>query len=234
MASNGLPMSKVSEATGLTPRQVRHFETLGFIAAARTERKARRFSEGDIAVLQRIKTMLDGGSSMADVRVALLPKGTCGGGCEVGIKIGELAVRSGLTERMIRHYESLGIFEGRRSEGGTRLYGAEDLTIAKIVASLRASGVPLERIAALATERRRFDTGDAASQRLSELLAAISAELAAQIDECARLKIEVERASVLVGQCKGCVRRPNPRDCPDCPMERHKLASGLAQLIWEH
>ncbi|MEM1141607.1 MAG: MerR family transcriptional regulator [Pseudomonadota bacterium] len=43
-------------------------------------------------------------------------------------RIGEVAARTGLTERMIRHYEKLGLVQPDRSDAGKRLYGANALS----------------------------------------------------------------------------------------------------------
>lgn len=67
-----------------------------------------------------------------------------------GIKIGELAKRTGVSVRALRHYDEIGLLRPLgRSEGNQRLYsGAEVARLQRIVA-LRQLGFGLNRIGAL-------------------------------------------------------------------------------------
>lgn len=61
-----------------------------------------------------------------------------------GIRIGELARRTGLTPDVLRVWERrFGLFSPRRSEGGYRLYTADDERLAHDVIALKSRGVPL-------------------------------------------------------------------------------------------
>ena len=45
-------------------------------------------------------------------------------------KVGELAERTGLTVRTLHHYDAIGLLcPSRRTEGGARLYGRDDLIL---------------------------------------------------------------------------------------------------------
>lgn len=64
-----------------------------------------------------------------------------------GWKIGEVAERTGLTVRTLRHYEELGLIEpSLRTEGGHRLYDESDLLRLQQIRSLRQLGFSLEQI----------------------------------------------------------------------------------------
>jgi DNA-binding transcriptional MerR regulator len=66
------------------------------------------------------------------------------------LKIGEVARRSGLTVRTLRHYEAMGLLKpSARSEGGQRLYGTAELERLQQIVSLRQLGFGLEEIRAL-------------------------------------------------------------------------------------
>ncbi|HAW46348.1 MAG TPA: hypothetical protein DCX34_03785, partial [Roseovarius sp.] len=69
------------------------------------------------------------------------------------MKIGELARRSRLSERSLRHYEDLGILNPERSDGGTRTYGERDVVLAKLIQNMRDLDIPLEVIASIAGVR---------------------------------------------------------------------------------
>lgn len=62
-------------------------------------------------------------------------------------KVGELARRTGLSVRALRYYDEIGLLSpSRRSEGGHRLYVAEDVMRLQRIKSLRALGFSLREI----------------------------------------------------------------------------------------
>ena len=76
-----------------------------------------------------------------------------------GLRIGELAARTGATTRTIRYYEELGLLPGddERPSGGHRLYGEEDVERVKEVLRLKQLlGISLEELRELlAAEQAR-------------------------------------------------------------------------------
>lgn len=63
------------------------------------------------------------------------------------LKIGDTAKLVGVTPKAIRHYHKLGLLaEPARSEGGYRLYSADDLLRLRRIRRLRALGLSLRRI----------------------------------------------------------------------------------------
>src|SRR5690606_40735941 len=73
--------------------------------------------------------------------------------------IGEAAGLSGVTAKMIRHYESIGLIpETARTAAGYRLYSDHDVHRLRIVKRARALGVSMQQIAillALCSDRSR-------------------------------------------------------------------------------
>lgn len=64
--------------------------------------------------------------------------------------IGELAERTGLSLRTIRHYDEVGLLKpSGRSEGGFRLYSAEDLERLLLIRRMKPLGYTLEQMAEL-------------------------------------------------------------------------------------
>ncbi len=62
------------------------------------------------------------------------------------MKIGEVARRTGLTERTLRYYEERGLIDPPRLDGGHRVYDAPTLERLYRVMLLRELGTPLDRI----------------------------------------------------------------------------------------
>lgn len=63
------------------------------------------------------------------------------------LNIGDAAKASGVSAKMIRHYESIGLIgEARRTESGYRVYSGEDVRVLQFVHRARALGFSLEQI----------------------------------------------------------------------------------------
>ena len=81
-----------------------------------------------------------------------------------GLGIGEVAARTGLTERALRYYEELGLLVPRRDAGGRRRYDATTLDALYRVLVQRALGTPLA-----AVDPAGADLADLVSRHLVDL-----------------------------------------------------------------
>lgn len=63
-----LPMSIVMQLTDLTARQIRYYEQHELIKPHRTDGKRRMFSLHDVDILLEIKSMLERGAKMVDIK----------------------------------------------------------------------------------------------------------------------------------------------------------------------
>src|SRR3954452_21293659 len=65
------------------------------------------------------------------------------------LTVGQLAEAAGMTPKALRHYDQTGLFrpDGVDDGNGYRWYRAERLPQARLIARLRAVGVPLEAVA---------------------------------------------------------------------------------------
>lgn len=113
------------------------------------------------------------------------------------MNIGEAASAAGVTPKMIRHYESLGLIpQVERTEAGYRLYTAREVEMLRFVRQARALGFSIEQIQSLLAlwrdeHRQSRSVKELARRQLADLeqrqreLDAMRSTLAALVEECA-------------------------------------------------
>lgn len=98
--------------------------------------------------------------------------------------IGEVARRSGVSARMLRHYESLGLVRPTgRTGAGYREYSADDIRRIFHVESLRSLGLSLREVG-----RALDDPGFAPSRLVDDLVARTRERIAAETELLGRLR----------------------------------------------
>lgn len=128
------------------------------------------------------------------------------------MNIGEVARASGVSAKMIRHYESIGLIRAStRTEAGYRQYQERDAHLLRFVRRARDLGFSLEQISQLLS---LWDDPERASIDVKRLAEAHIAELDARIAALTDMR------SSLVTLAKAC--RGDHR--PDCPI-LHALAA---------
>ena len=122
------------------------------------------------------------------------------------VNIGAAAARSGVSAKMVRHYESLGLLARvHRTDSGYRQYGETDLHILRFIKRSRDLGFSMAEIAELVslwTNRRRTSAG---VKRIAQQHAD---ELSARIAEMQAMQRSLQH---LIHCCHG-------DDRPDCPL----------------
>ncbi len=122
------------------------------------------------------------------------------------MNIGQAAKRSGLSAKMIRYYEAIGLLQpAHRSEAGYRFYQPQDLHTLAFIKRSRDLGFSLEEVGKLLTlwqDRQR------ASADVKALAREHIEELNRKIDELTSLRDTLQE---LVQTCHGDHR-------PDCPI----------------
>ena len=122
------------------------------------------------------------------------------------MNIGQAAKHSGLSAKMIRYYESIGLLRpAGRSASGYRTYGTDDLHRLGFIRRARDLGFSLEevgRLLSLWQDRQR------ASADVKALASAHVQELNRKITELSELRDTLQS---LVEHCQG-------NDRPDCPI----------------
>lgn len=134
------------------------------------------------------------------------------------MNIGEAAKASGVSAKMIRHYESVGLFpEAVRTESGYRQYSEKEVGTLRFIRHSRDLGFSIEQIRELLglwQNRRR------SSRQVRALAQAHIEELDAKLKELQAMKATLEH---LVHCCHG-------DDRPDCPI----IETLESQVATEH
>jgi Cu(I)-responsive transcriptional regulator len=122
------------------------------------------------------------------------------------LSIGEAARMSGVSSKMIRHYESIGLLpRAQRSNGNYRLYNAQDVHNLRFIHRARSLGFPLETIRELLALWRNRQRSSAQVKKLALVhVAGLEAKIADMQQMADALKH-------LAKNCQG-----NER--PDCPI----------------
>ena len=120
--------------------------------------------------------------------------------------IGEAASASGLSAKMIRHYEARGLLaEARRTQAGYRLYDDSDVHTLRFVRRARDLGFSIKEIEQLLGLWRNRRRSSADVRRVAQ---EHMAELDRKIDELQAMRRALEQ---LVRHCHGDSR-------PECPI----------------
>ncbi len=133
------------------------------------------------------------------------------------MNIGQAAAASGVTAKMIRYYESVGLLPAAvRSAAGYRQYGEVDVQTLKFIRRARDLGFSLDRIRMLVglwkdKSRKSQDVKRLAGQYIGEL-----------DDDIAKLQSIRDQLRILADCCHG-------DDRPDCPILEELSSFGTSQ-----
>ncbi|EJL90926.1 Cu(I)-responsive transcriptional regulator [Polaromonas sp. CF318] len=122
------------------------------------------------------------------------------------LNIGQAAARSGVSAKMVRHYESLGLLPAvHRSDAGYRQYGEKEVHTLRFIRRARALGFSMAEIAELL---KLWQNKRRASADVKRIAMAHVADLERRIAEMEAMK---QTLGHLAHCCQG-----NSR--PDCPI----------------
>ena len=135
------------------------------------------------------------------------------------LNIGEAEKASGVSAKMIRHYESIGLIgKAARTDAGYRVYADRDIHVLRFVRQARNLGFSIRQIGellALWNDRRR------PSSKVKQLALAHIEELNTRIVEMQAMKSTLEK---LAQHCHG-------DDRPDCPILQGLEGSPRSQCL---
>lgn len=122
------------------------------------------------------------------------------------MNIGDAAKRTGISTKMIRYYESIGLMpESLRTDAGYRLYRDKDLHVLHFIKRSRNLGFTMEEIRDLLS---LWQDKERASADVKAIAQHHIADLQQRIDELTEMR---DTLSHLAGCCHGDQR-------PDCPI----------------
>ena len=122
------------------------------------------------------------------------------------MNIGRVSLASGVSQRMIRHYEKIGLIApASRRDSGYRDYGERDLHTLRFIGRARDVGFSIEEIRQLLA---LWNDRDRSSADVKALALARAAELKRKARELNEMRRSLEH---LASRCHG-------DDRPDCPI----------------
>ncbi len=139
-----------------------------------------------------------------------------GDGAKAGqVHIGEVAARTELSLRTIRHYDEVGLVTpSARTSGGFRLYTADDIARLMLIRRMKPLGFTLEQMRTLLAATDRLDaegTADAPGQDERARLVAVVAEFeAAALHRCEELRVQSARAREFAAELGARLRPISP------------------------
>ena len=132
------------------------------------------------------------------------------------LNIGDAAASAGVSAKMIRHYEDIGLIpKARRTYSGYRTYSGTEIHVLRFIRQARGLGFSIKQIGELLglwQDRRR------PSSRVKKLALDHIRELDAKIAEMHAMKATLERLAL---HCHG-------DDRPECPILDELAAPGPA------
>jgi Cu(I)-responsive transcriptional regulator len=129
--------------------------------------------------------------------------------------IGEAARASGVSEKMIRHYESIGLLHPAREANGYRRYAEADIAVLRFIRHARDLAFPLEDVRRLLALWRDRGRASAEVRRLA------LGHVAALEEKARALQAMASSLRHLAAHCHGDAR-------PDCPI-LDELAQGTTR-----
>ncbi|MFE1576267.1 MerR family transcriptional regulator [Streptomyces fradiae] len=128
------------------------------------------------------------------------------------MQIGEVAARTELSLRTIRHYEETGlVIPSARSQGGFRLYTETDVARLMVIRRMKPLGFTLEQMRDLLDATDRLD-GDAAldAAEREALLERVRTYRQAAAEQVEKLRIQLERAEDFAATLEARLERDAP------------------------
>jgi len=128
------------------------------------------------------------------------------------LNIGDTAKASGVSAKMIRHYESIGLISDiARTDAGYRVYGERDVHTLRFIRRSRDLGFSIEQMRELLALWQERDRASADVKRLA-------------LDHVSMLERKAQTLQSMIGTLRHLAESCKGDDRPDCP-----ILAGLAE-----
>ncbi len=121
------------------------------------------------------------------------------------MNIGEASRRSGVSEKMIRHYEAIGLLRPRRQANGYRAYGEAEVAVLRFIRHARDLAFPLEEVRRLLALWRDGGRASAEVRRIA-------------LDHVRALEEKARSMSAIAASLRHLAEHCHGDDRPDCPI----------------
>jgi DNA-binding transcriptional MerR regulator len=130
------------------------------------------------------------------------------------MQIGEVAARTELSLRTIRHYEETGlVVPSARSQGGFRLYTESDVARLMVIRRMKPLGFTLDQMRDLLEATDRLDAGAALGTAEGEaLLERVRTYQQAAAEQVEKLRVQLSRAEDFEATLRARLERAVPPD----------------------
>jgi DNA-binding transcriptional MerR regulator len=128
------------------------------------------------------------------------------------MQIGEVAARTELSLRTIRHYEETGlVVPSARSQGGFRLYTETDVARLMVIRRMKPLGFTLEQMRDLLDATDRLDADDDLDTDEHEaLLERVRGYERAAVEQVEKLRVQLSRAEDFAATLRQRLEAPEP------------------------
>ena len=208
MRKDVLSLEDLARESGITAESLAEWTKAKLLKPAGfSGRKAPLFAAGGLDRVAHIKRLADLGYGTEEILKIIKKVGLPRDGHgrkpaahkDSFLTVGNLAERSGVSPRTIKHWEDKGIIEpDMRTEGGFRLYPEAYVFLCQLIRDLQLFGYTLEEIKAVSDEVRTFVAIEADPDAFPEAevekrLAAMHAAIQALFDKMKLLEEGIER-----------------------------------------
>lgn len=137
------------------------------------------------------------------------------------MKIGDLSRKTGKTVRALHLYEEMGLLEpASRSDGGFRLYGADEIARVYWICKLQELGFSLPQIQSLLASVAASATAPEAMDGVRELYRQKLEETRAQVLRLLQLERDLVESLGYLEGCRVCREPAAPEVCTSCASDR--------------
>ena len=208
MSKDVLSLEDLARESGVTAESLAEWTKAKLLKPAGfTEEKAPLFAAAGLERVAHIKRLADLGYGTEEILKIVKKVGLPRDGRgrkktpekDRFLTVGNLAERSGVSPRTIKHWEDKGIIEpDMRTEGGFRLYSEAYVFLCQLIRDLQLFGYTLEEIKAVSDEVRTFVAIEAEPEafpqaEVDKRLAAMLTAIQALFDKMKLLEEGVER-----------------------------------------